>query len=149
MAPDQKNPQPDPLPVAGAGVRFPVVLLMDDEDSILEPFGKLLEIDGFSVITAHSGEEALAAARAAAGSGNKIDVAVLDLTIPGGMGGMETFRQIVGIDPAVQVIVTSGYLHPENSHDFDIRGFIGFLPKPFTWAELRNEVHKALNARGG
>lgn len=122
----------------------PVVLLMDDEMSILDSFGKLLVLKGYIVCTASDGEQALEVYRKALSSGKKVDVAVIDITIPEGMGGIETIKRLMVIDPGVIAIATTGHYKDNFTTDYKQYGFVGILPKPFILNELLEAIHAAL-----
>lgn len=97
---------PSPVPAAERKLR---VLVMDDE----EPIRRLVEmtLTSFSheVVCTADGDEFLAAHASALSSGKPFDLAVLDLTIPGGMGGKEAIRLLRERDQVIRAIVSSGY----------------------------------------
>ncbi|MCU0630803.1 MAG: response regulator [Methanoregulaceae archaeon] len=121
-----------------------VILLMDDEESIIEPYGKLLEMKGYIVYTAYNGEEALAACREAVSSQQRIDVAVIDLTIHDGMGGLETVAEIKLIDPDIRAIASTGHLRECLTDEYKKHGFVGILPKPYVLKELIEAIERAI-----
>jgi|WetSurMetagenome_2_1015567.scaffolds.fasta_scaffold86506_1 two-component system, cell cycle sensor histidine kinase and response regulator CckA len=124
-----------------------VILFMDDEWSILEPFGKLLELKGFVVYTAFNGEEAVEIYRQALSSKKKVDVAIIDLTIPEGMGGVETIARIREIDPDVQAIATTGHFQDCLTEEYKKFGFVAILPKPFILKELLDAIDEVTGKR--
>jgi len=109
------------------------VLLVDDEETIRSTTARMLSSFGFAVIAAADGREAL---RLYAQHQDEITVVLLDLTMPH-MDGEETFRKLRLIDPQVRVVISSGYAE----HDITTRlggdHAVGFVPKPYTLAELR------------
>lgn len=123
------------------------ILLMDDEMSILDSFGKLLEIEGFVVHTACNGEQAIALYHEMVSLRRKIDVAVIDLTIPDGMGGIETIARIKEIDPHVRAIATTGCYQDGFLHEYKKYGFMGFLPKPYVFTELLGVIYGVIGKK--
>jgi len=119
------------------------ILLMDDEESILEAFSRLLTLKGYTVIPARNGNEVIAIYRSAMERGDHIDVVILDLTVPGGMGGIETMEQLVRIDPAVRALATSGFSHDALT-DYARYGFAGAIPKPYQWTDLVSAINRIL-----
>ena len=145
MANDKQNDRnrsssSGPQEPEGSGLN---ILFMDDEASILEPFGKLLTMKGFTVITARDGNEALILYRSAMEAGRPIDVAILDLTIPGGMGGIETIEKIKAIDPDVCALASSGLAHGIMA-GYETYGFAGAIAKPYQWRDLISAIDHAL-----
>jgi len=121
-----------------------VILLMEDEQSILEPFKKLLEMNGYIVYTAYNGEQAITVYRQALSSRQKVDVAVIDLTIPEGMGGIEAVTRIKEFDPDVRAIATTGHFQECLTEDYKKHGFVGILPKPYVLKELIEAIDLAI-----
>jgi len=113
-----------------------VVLLMDDEESILDSFGNLLKMKGYIVHTVSDGEQAVTVYHRALLSKQRVDVAIIDLTIPHGMGGIETVARIKEIDPGVQAIATTGHFQESLTDEYKKYGFVGILPKPYVLKEL-------------
>ncbi len=113
------------------------VLLMDDEDEIRSITGQLLTHYGFQVESARNGEEAIELFAKAEKEGRPFDALVMDLTVPGGMGGAEALKKILEMDPAVKAIAASGYFS-ENTPELDYKhfGFKVFIPKPYKIKEL-------------
>jgi CheY-like chemotaxis protein len=121
-----------------------VILLMDDELSILEPFKKLLEINGYIVYTACDGEQAVAIYRHALSSRQKVDVAIIDLTIPEGMGGLEAVARIKAFDPDIRAIATTGHFQEYLTDEYKKSGFVGILPKPYVLKELIEAINQVI-----
>lgn len=122
------------------------VLLMDDEESILEAFGKLLSLKGFNVLTARDGNEALSLYRHALDTHKPIDIVILDLTVPGGMGGIDTMKKLREIDPGVCALISSGM--PQGYGDgYGSFGFAGAIPKPYRWEELIIAINEAISRK--
>ena len=104
---------------------FGYILIMDDEEPIRILMKKLLEIHGYQVLTAADGESAVVQYRTAFEEGKKIRMVILDLTIPGGMGGKDTIKQLKNIDPGVKAIISSGYSQDAIMSDPRSYGFCG------------------------
>lgn len=77
--------------------------------------------------------------------GEPFDVVIVDLTIPGGLGGKDTIRDLRSIDPGVKAIVASGYSNDPVMADYRSHGFCGRLAKPFRIGELGTVLHEVLN----
>ena len=122
------------------------ILLMDDEENILEAFGDLLAMKGFLVLTARNGNEAISLYRAAMEDRKPVDVVVLDLIIPGGMGGIETMKRLKEMDPRVCALISSG-LAPVAVDDYASLGFAGTMPKPYRWRDLMLAINDALHRK--
>ena len=120
------------------------VLLLDDQASIRAIADKVLSSVGCEVTQARSGEEAIERFREARAATRPFDLVVLDLTIPGGMGGVETLSRLRELDPAVRAIATSGHASAPVMAEFRAHGFEAVLAKPWSAAELRKTVAAAL-----
>ena len=116
------------------------VLVVDDDESVLAMTRAILETGGFAVISAHSGEEALEIYQQGLEGGYQTPLVILDLTLPGGMNGLETFTALQEIDPDIRAIATSGYFDESAAQAAKRRGFLGILPKPFTAERLMKLV---------
>jgi PAS domain S-box-containing protein len=120
-------------------------LVMDDEDFIRESTGAMLESMGYEVAMAQDGQEAISLLTRIIKEGNSLALAILDLTIPGGMGGLETIAEIRKIDEKVIAVVSSGYGDDPVVADPSKYGFSAAIVKPFRKNELV-ELLKRLNA---
>ncbi len=118
------------------------VLLMDDEEAIRDLAGDMLNMLGYSVQVAKDGYECLEMYRRAQESCDPFDAVILDLTVPGGMGGGMTIKKLMEIDPQVKAIVSSGYSDDPIMANFYECGFKGVIPKPYDVVE----VSRALDA---
>ena len=120
------------------------ILFMDDEKMLRDVVFKMLDIIGYKVTVAANGEEAIKLFKEAQASGNSFDVVILDLTIPGGMGGRDTVKELISIDPSVRAIVASGYSNDPVLAEFKKFGFKGAMVKPFDTKNLQLSINKAL-----
>lgn len=112
------------------------VLLMDDEEMIREITAEILGALGYDAAFAKNGDEAIKMYEEERNSGRPFDVVILDLTIPGGMGGKETIQKLIDLDPRVKGIVSSGYSNDPVMAEFRKYGFSGIITKPFKIEEL-------------
>jgi PAS domain S-box-containing protein len=121
------------------------ILVMDDEKGVREIAGRLLKHIGYKDIEfAEDGAEAIKLYKAAMKSGNPFTVAILDLTIAGGMGGEIAIKKLLKIDPGVKAIVSSGYIDDPVMAKHRDHGFSGMVAKPYTIEELRKAVQDAI-----
>jgi len=135
-----------PVPDAG---RAPVrgtgrILVMDDEDIVRDVLQKSLTHLGYVVVSAHEGKEAVTLYEQALKSGRPFDAVIMDLTIPGGMGGREAVIKLREIDPGVKAIVSSGYSDDPIMAQFRDYGFSGVVSKPYTLKALSETVHTVI-----
>jgi CheY-like chemotaxis protein len=122
------------------------VLLMDDEEIIRQTARQILAWQGYQVETAADGLEALVKYRAAMQEGRPYVCVIMDLTIPGGVGGREAVDQLRRLDPEVRVIVSSGYSNDPVMSDYRNFGFSGIIVKPYRADELLNEISRVLSS---
>ncbi len=113
------------------------VLIMDDEAHITSVLEKMLAQIGYDVVSTARGEEALEAVRKAVENGVTFDLAIMDLTVPGGMGGAETMKRIHEISPGITGIVSSGYSNDPILANYSDYGFSGVLEKPYRFEDLK------------
>lgn len=123
------------------------VLIMDDEIHLREILRDLLEYLNYEVEEARNGEEALELYQKAKTEGRRVDAVVLDLTIPNGMGGKETIKRLIEIDPEVQAIVSSGYSDELALTKYRVHGFKSKLPKPYSVKELEKALREVKTLR--
>jgi PAS domain S-box-containing protein len=112
------------------------ILLMDDEEAILSATGEMLKFLGYEVVVAYHGEAAIEMFHNALNAGAPFDAAILDITIPGGMGAQETMPKLVALDPAVKGIISSGYSTNPMIVDFRSFGYAAVIVKPYGFKEL-------------
>jgi PAS domain S-box-containing protein len=120
------------------------VLLMEDEALIAQSVVMGLEEFGFRAEYVPDGESAIESYRRARESGSPFDAVVLDLTIPGAMGGKEAINKLKEMDPDVKAIVASGYSNDPVMSSFREYGFISVLRKPYNIEDLAKELKKVI-----
>ena len=135
-----KKKLPEEKPLTGKGR----ILVMDDEDVVREVVGDLLSILGYEVEFAKDGDEVIELYKKAVKSSRPFDAVIMDLTVPGGMGGKESIKKLLKIDPEVKAIVSSGYSNDPVMSDFKKYGFSGIVAKPFKMEELSQVLHQVL-----
>ena len=118
------------------------ILVMDDQESILNMVRRFLEKIGYTVEVAIDGEQAVELYRNAFMSQHSFDIVILDVTIPGGMGGEKTILELMKIDPEVKAVVSSGYSNDPVMANYEEYGFCGVIPKPYRMNELARVIHE-------
>jgi len=134
-------------PASTAGprtARTAQVLVMDDEELVRRVAHELLTGLGHDVELAAHGGEAVEKYLQAKAEGRPFDVVILDLTIRGGMGGDETMRKLLEIDPGVKAIVSSGYSNDNVVANYRDHGFAAFLKKPYDLTDLQATLNALL-----
>lgn len=112
------------------------ILIMDDEEILRQVIGEMLTFLGFRISCARDGDEAIGLYVKAKEAGDPFDVVIMDLTIPGGMGGREAVQKLMEIDPAARAVVASGYCNDPVMANFADYGFKAVVAKPFSIEEL-------------
>jgi len=125
------------------------VLVMDDEPMVREVAVEFLGCLGYEGEAVESGEAALAAYRSARESGRPYSAVIMDLTIPGGMGGKEAVLRLRDLDPGVRAIVSSGYSNDPVMADPGKFGFRGVIAKPYRIRELGEVIDQVLSGGDG
>src|SRR5512143_3008787 len=125
------------------------VLVMDDEDLVRDMAIGMLEHLGCKARGARDGSEAIEMYEDAASGGMPFDLVVMDLTVPGRMGGKEACARLLGLYPDARVIVCSGYSSDPVMSDHKAYGFLGKLAKPFHLKELKRAVEHVLASPTG
>ena len=118
----------------------PRILVVDDEIAIREMMRDILESNGYAVVMASNGVEALEVYRQEWG---RLALVLLDMVMPK-MGGLEAFRRILGMDRSARVLLCSGYADNAQAQLAIREGAVGFFPKPFTMSELLTRVRRVL-----
>lgn len=123
------------------------ILVMDDEKPIREIISELLEKAGFSVETVEDGQQAIDRYSEKMAAGKPFDAVIMDLTIPGGMGGKEAVKSILAIDPRANVVVSSGYADDPIVANYTDYGFKGTAIKPYSINTLRETLVSVLQSK--
>ncbi|MBZ0155573.1 MAG: response regulator [Alphaproteobacteria bacterium] len=121
------------------------VLIMDDEEAVRNIAGEILRDFGYEARFASDGAEAVSLYEQAKKADRGFDAVILDLTIPGGMGGLEALRKLQEIDPLVRAIVSSGYSIDPVLKEYRKYGFKGAVVKPYRVEELNKEVYEVVH----
>ncbi len=124
------------------------ILIMDDDLMVREVVGEMISHLGYEVECASDGREAIEKYTKAMEEGEPFDAVVIDLTVPGGMGGQEAQTILMEIDPAVKTIVSSGYSNDPVMSKFEEYGFKGVVTKPYNIEVLSKAIHGVLNDTG-
>jgi len=133
-------PEPPSTSLAGAGR----ILVMDDEEVVRHVSTRALARAGYVCESTTNGRDAVETYRRALGDGRRFDGVILDLTVPGGMGGREAATEILALDPAARLMVSSGYSEDSVMAEFGHHGFSAVLPKPYTAYQLCDAVRAML-----
>jgi signal transduction histidine kinase/CheY-like chemotaxis protein len=120
------------------------ILVMDDEESIRMLLRAILTKLGYEVETARDGAEAIALYESAQAAGSSYDAVLLDVTVAGGMGGIEAAARFRELDPTVKLIVSSGYSDAPVMSESSRYGFDDVLPKPWTASQVSEVFRKVL-----
>lgn len=123
------------------------ILVMDDQEILCEVMKSYLEHLGYEVFLALNGSEALKQYNRALSQEMPIDVVILDLTIPGGMGGKETISRLLKINPEIKAMIMSGYLDHTTLEEYKKLGFKESVTKPFNFQELHEKLQKMLEEK--
>jgi PAS domain S-box-containing protein len=117
------------------------ILLIDDQEPVIQVGESMLKALGYKVLSAGNGEAAVALYEK---KGKKIDLVILDMIMPG-MGGSEVFDALKAINPAVKVILSSGYSLNGQATNILSRGCNGFIQKPFSLVDLSRKIRETLD----
>jgi PAS domain S-box-containing protein len=122
------------------------VLVVDDEDAIRDLVEFTLTRLGYKVCQAATALEGVNIYKEQFEAGERFDAVILDLTLPGGMGGKEALKKLIEIDPTVNAIVSSGYATDATMSRYQDFGFRGVIAKPYEAAELGKIVHDVIES---
>mgnify|MGYP001118373578 CR=1 FL=1 len=120
------------------------ILVMDDDAMVRQLSGELLGHLGFEVDFATDGEEAVAMYREALEANAPYRLVIMDLTIPGGMGGKEAVRKVLELDPGAKALVSSGFAQDQVVAEYERYGFSGKLTKPYNIREVVRTISRLL-----
>lgn len=140
-----------PLPVENKRSRTNIlssggkrVLLMDDDEIILGTMAEIIKYLGYEIDTARDGREAIDKYCSAISARRPFDAVIMDLTVPGGVGGKDAMRELRSIDPKIKAIVSSGYSNDPVMADYVSHGFRALISKPYRIEELSEVLHKVV-----
>ncbi len=125
------------------------VLVMDDEEFVREISMEILNYLGCECVAAADGHVAIELYMQAQENNNPFDILIMDLTIPGSMGGVETLEKLLVLDPNVKALVSSGYANDPAMANYRDYGFCGVIPKPFRVEELKTTLDEFLSSGSG
>jgi PAS domain S-box-containing protein len=125
------------------------VLVVDDEDTVRDVLERMLRRLGHRTASCSDGAGAVRVYREGLMAGDGFDLVITDLTMPGGIGGEATAREIMALDPRAQVVVSSGYSSNAIMADWRSHQLAGVLPKPYSLADLRAVLRPFVALKGG
>ena len=143
---DQEMPVEAPRTFTPAMPGTGRVLVVDDEDAIRDLVEFTLTRLGYKVWQAATALEGVNIYREKFEAGERFDAVILDLTLPGGIGGKEALKKLIEIDPTVNAIVSSGYATDATMSRYQDFGFRGVIAKPYEAAELGKIVHDVIES---
>ena len=141
--PIAEHKEVEPMKIQGKGT----ILIMDDEEIVRKVAKEMLSLFGYDVLLAVDGEQALEMYQQHMQAGTGIDAVIMDLTIPGGMGGREAVTKLLAIDADAKVIVSSGYSNDPVMANCKEYGFSGVINKPFRTQDLVETISTVLASR--
>lgn len=124
------------------------ILVMDDVEMIRDLAGAALEALGYEAVLARDGAEAVALYAEAMQAGKPFAAVIMDLIVPGGVGGEEAVQALRRLDPLVKAVVSSGYSQDPVMANYAAYGFCAVLPKPYSIARLGELLHAILSGQG-
>jgi PAS domain S-box-containing protein len=139
----QEDKAVEAKPLAGHGR----ILVVDDDALVREVVSKMLVKLGYDPVLAQDGREALALYTQAQDAGHPFAAVILDLTIPGGMGGVEAAEHLLARDPQARTVVSSGYADHPIMVNYRHYGLRGAIAKPYKMAELSKVLHQVTQTR--
>jgi PAS domain S-box-containing protein len=143
---NQEMPVEQPSTFTQAITGSGCVLVVDDEEAIRALVDFTLTRLGYHVTQAATALDGVNIYREKLESGERFDAVILDLTLPGGMGGKDALKKLIEIDPTVNAIVSSGYATDATMSRYQDFGFRGVIAKPYEAAELGKIVHDVISS---
>ena len=140
----QEMPAEPPRQVTQVTTGTGRILIVDDEEAIRALVEFTLERLGYQVSQAENALEGVELYRQKLAAGERFDLVILDLTLPGGMGGKDALKKLIEIDPTVNAIVSSGYALDATMSRYQDYGFRGVIAKPYEAAELGKIVAEVI-----
>lgn len=135
-----KQDQKESVFTAGKGR----ILVMDDDETVRDVVRQMLTMRGYEVEESVDGVESVAMYDANMKAGTPFNLVIMDLTIPGGMGGREAAQEVLKIDKKAKIVVSSGYSDDPIMANFEEYGFVASVSKPFEFSELGQMVHSVM-----
>jgi signal transduction histidine kinase/ActR/RegA family two-component response regulator len=123
------------------------ILFMDDEQVIRDVAEQIIRGIGYEPVMASHGIEAIELYKREKTSGERFEAAILDLTVKNGMGGKETLKELIYIDPDIKAIISSGYTDNPAIEQYRDHGFIGAITKPYKANELKELLEKVIRGK--
>jgi CheY-like chemotaxis protein len=120
------------------------ILLMDDNDLVRMSLSRMLIVKGYETDVAKDGSQAIDNFIQSKSIGNTPDLVILDLTVPGGMGAIETVKRLHKIEPELKAMVISGYTEDPIMTNYSDYGFCAAIKKPVTSDEMSAIISKAM-----
>lgn len=128
----------------GSAVKAARIMVMDDDSMLRELARSQLQALGHSTVLVADGEQAVNKYQELQDSGHPVDLVIMDLTIPGGMGGQEAARRLLRLDAGAKIVVASGYSNDPVLANYREYGFCAAVAKPFDLGELSRVIECAL-----
>jgi len=122
------------------------ILIMDDEKLIRDVLTEMLTYLGYTSIPSSDGQEAVNIYKESLSEDSSIAAVILDLTIPGGMGGEEAAQKILGLNPQAKIIVSSGYSYDPILDNYRDYGFCSTVSKPYQLLDLSRVLSTAISS---
>ena len=123
------------------------IMVLDDDEMVRDAAVAMLGSIGYRVEPVADGAEAINEYRAAVENKTPFDLVIMDLTIPGGMGGKECIKKLLAIDPDVKAVVSSGYSDDPILSAYGQYGFRGVVTKPYRLEELSQTICRIINTK--
>jgi PAS domain S-box-containing protein len=123
------------------------LLIMDDQEPVIKMVGRMLGRMGYETLFAKEGAQAIDLYSEAFQTNTPFDLVILDLTVPGGMGGVKTIPELLKINPDAKVVVSSGYSNDPVMSDYQGYGFCGVLEKPYSSAQMAEVLNNILGEK--